>query len=169
MGKVYKFLGLSCAAVNGGMTNSQFREAFAAHITYVTAQQLGFSYLRDNTAISTADLVRAQPFLGFSLEHWNLFLLVSLSRCSCVSSTLVLWEGWLLRAEARCTATDIDMCIPEVWACDCGNHSSEDVHSSGVPRKPCKPDPAFPRKPFLICILTTQVLLRSERQTYEVS
>lgn len=57
MGKVYRFLGLTCAAVQSNQPIAVSRAAFAADVTYVTGQQLGFSFLRDNTALSLNDVV----------------------------------------------------------------------------------------------------------------
>lgn len=50
MGKLFSFLGLTCAAVQSEMSTAQLKEAFSADVTYVTGQELGFAYLRDNTA-----------------------------------------------------------------------------------------------------------------------
>lgn len=57
MGKLYRFLGLSCAAVQSSSSLAAARAAFAADVTYVTGQELGFAYLKDNTALSAQDLV----------------------------------------------------------------------------------------------------------------
>ena len=57
MGKLYGFLGLSCSAVQSGMTNEQYKCAYKCDIVYVTGQELGFTYLRDNTALAQEDLV----------------------------------------------------------------------------------------------------------------
>ncbi len=58
MGKLYNFLGLSCRAVQSGMTVGEYKHAFSADVVYVTGQELGFTYLRDNTAQSDSELVR---------------------------------------------------------------------------------------------------------------
>ncbi|KAF5842425.1 SecA DEAD-like domain-containing protein [Dunaliella salina] len=57
MGKVFTCMGMTCAAVTSDMTTSQYKHAFSRDITYVTGQELGFAYLRDNTAPSAYDLV----------------------------------------------------------------------------------------------------------------
>lgn len=57
MGKVYHFLGLTVSAVQSGMSLSEKREAYAADITYVTAKEAGFDYLRDTIALSEGDTV----------------------------------------------------------------------------------------------------------------
>ena len=54
---MFAALGLSCGAVQGGMTPEEYKAAYACDITYVTGQELGFSYLRDNSAASETDVV----------------------------------------------------------------------------------------------------------------
>ncbi|MEK3700216.1 accessory Sec system translocase SecA2 [Paenibacillus sp. FSL R10-2199] len=61
MGPVYRFLGLTVQPVQAGMSLSRKREAYAADITYVTAKEAGFDYLRDTIALSEADTVH-RPF-----------------------------------------------------------------------------------------------------------
>ncbi len=48
MGKVYRYLGLSCGLIVNGLNNSERREAYACDITYGTNNEMGFDYLRDN-------------------------------------------------------------------------------------------------------------------------
>ncbi|MFC4306529.1 accessory Sec system translocase SecA2 [Cohnella boryungensis] len=61
MGPVYRFLGLSVGAVRENMTTEERRLAYAADITYVTAKQAGFDYLRDTIAMKASDIVH-RPF-----------------------------------------------------------------------------------------------------------
>mgnify|MGYP001390803489 CR=1 FL=1 len=61
MGPIYRFLGLTVNAVQAGMSLSEKREAYAADITYVTAKEAGFDYLRDTIALNLADTVH-RPF-----------------------------------------------------------------------------------------------------------
>ncbi|MNB85648.1 preprotein translocase subunit SecA [compost metagenome] len=61
MGPVYRFLGLSVNAVQAGMSLSMKREAYASDITYVTAKEAGFDYLRDSIVLNEADTVH-RPF-----------------------------------------------------------------------------------------------------------
>lgn len=61
MGPIYRFLGLTVTAVQAGMSSSMKREAYAADITYVTAKEAGFDYLRDTIALDEADTVH-RPF-----------------------------------------------------------------------------------------------------------
>lgn len=51
MGKVYKFLGLEVGLVLHDMENDERRKAYNADITYITNNELGFDYLRDNMVI----------------------------------------------------------------------------------------------------------------------
>ena len=58
MGQVHRFLGLSVGVVLNDILNSaQRKEAYACDITYVTNNELGFDYLRDNMAIYKEQLV----------------------------------------------------------------------------------------------------------------
>ena len=57
MGEVHKFLGLSVGVVLNSMKAEERREAYACDITYVTNNELGFDYLRDNMVIYKAQLV----------------------------------------------------------------------------------------------------------------
>ncbi len=61
MGPVYRFLGLTVASVKEDMTTEERRQAYAADITYVTAKQAGFDYLRDTIAMTNNDIVH-RPF-----------------------------------------------------------------------------------------------------------
>ena len=51
MRPVYEFLGLSVGAVTGDMSVSQRRAAYACDITYGTAREFGFDFLRDRLAL----------------------------------------------------------------------------------------------------------------------
>ncbi|MHA6533460.1 accessory Sec system translocase SecA2 [Paenibacillus sp. BAC0078] len=61
MGPIYRFLGLTVKSVQAGMSLSEKRQAYAADITYVTAKEAGFDYLRDTIALDEADTVH-RPF-----------------------------------------------------------------------------------------------------------
>lgn len=58
MGKVHEFLGLTVGVVLNAMDNDERREAYACDITYVTNNELGFDYLRDNMVIYKEQLVQ---------------------------------------------------------------------------------------------------------------
>ena len=57
MGKVHEFLGLTVGVVLNSMTGDERQKAYACDITYVTNNELGFDYLRDNMAIYKEQLV----------------------------------------------------------------------------------------------------------------
>ena len=58
MGKVHEFLGLTVGVVLNSMKNDERRAAYACDITYVTNNELGFDYLRDNMVIYKEQLVQ---------------------------------------------------------------------------------------------------------------
>ena len=58
MGQVHEFLGLTVGVVLNSMNNDERREAYNCDITYVTNNELGFDYLRDNMVIHKQDLVQ---------------------------------------------------------------------------------------------------------------
>lgn len=51
MGGIYRFLGLSVAHIQQGMTASERRAAYSADITYATQNEIGFDFLRDRVAL----------------------------------------------------------------------------------------------------------------------
>jgi preprotein translocase subunit SecA len=57
MGPVYRMLGLSVAHVEHGMTPAERRASYRADLTYVTAKEAGFDYLRDLLVYDPPDLV----------------------------------------------------------------------------------------------------------------
>ena len=58
MGKVHEFLGLTVGCVLNSMNNDERREQYACDITYITNNELGFDYLRDNMVIYKEQLVQ---------------------------------------------------------------------------------------------------------------
>ena len=57
MGQVHRFLGLTVGVVLNSMTSEERKAAYACDITYVTNNELGFDYLRDNMAIYKDQMV----------------------------------------------------------------------------------------------------------------
>ncbi len=57
MGQVHRFLGLTVGVVLNDMNSEQRKAAYACDITYVTNNELGFDYLRDNMAIYKEQMV----------------------------------------------------------------------------------------------------------------
>ena len=60
MGKVHEFLGLTVGCVLNEMDNDERRAQYACDITYVTNNELGFDYLRDNMVIYKERLVQRE-------------------------------------------------------------------------------------------------------------
>ncbi len=58
MGQIYEFLGIRVGVVLNGMNADERREAYNCDITYVTNNELGFDYLRDNMVIYKEQLVQ---------------------------------------------------------------------------------------------------------------
>ncbi len=57
MGQVHRFLGLTVGVVLNSMNSDERREAYNCDITYVTNNELGFDYLRDNMVVYKKELV----------------------------------------------------------------------------------------------------------------
>ena len=57
MAQLHEFLGLKVGVVLNNMNNDERREAYACDITYVTNNELGFDYLRDNMVVYKEQLV----------------------------------------------------------------------------------------------------------------
>ncbi|OFW69536.1 MAG: preprotein translocase subunit SecA [Alphaproteobacteria bacterium RIFCSPHIGHO2_01_FULL_41_14] len=61
MGRIYRFLGLTVSCITNNMSDEARREAYKADITYVTNNELGFDYLRDNMKFRLEEMVQ-RPF-----------------------------------------------------------------------------------------------------------
>ncbi len=57
MGQIHEFLGLTVGVVLNPMTSEERKAAYRCDITYVTNNELGFDYLRDNMAIYKEQMV----------------------------------------------------------------------------------------------------------------
>lgn len=89
MGKLYDFLGLTWGYVTSTMSNDERRQAYAKDITYVTNQEVGFDYLRDNLVYSKTDRVlRSELPLNFGIVDEIDSILIDESR-----TPLIIAEG----------------------------------------------------------------------------
>jgi len=61
MGPIYEFLGLTVGFVQEGMAPADRKRAYGCDITYATAKEAGFDYLRDHICLSEETLVH-RPF-----------------------------------------------------------------------------------------------------------
>ena len=60
MGQVHEFLGLKVGVILNSSNNDERREAYNCDITYITNNELGFDYLRDNMVIYKEQLVQRE-------------------------------------------------------------------------------------------------------------
>ncbi|HSM15199.1 MAG TPA: preprotein translocase subunit SecA [Thermoanaerobaculia bacterium] len=58
MGQVYRFLGLSVGIIQHGLNDDERRAAYAADVSYITNNELGFDYLRDNMKFDLSAMVQ---------------------------------------------------------------------------------------------------------------
>lgn len=58
MGAIYQFLGLTVGFIQQGMTVRQRQDAYRADITYLTAKEAGFDYLRDSLCYERDKIVQ---------------------------------------------------------------------------------------------------------------
>ena len=61
MGPIYEFLGLSVGCIQQGMSIEERQHAYASDITYATANEVGFDYLRDCLVLDPREIVH-RPF-----------------------------------------------------------------------------------------------------------
>ncbi len=61
MGPIYEFLGLSVGCIQQGMSFEERQRAYACDVTYATANEVGFDYLRDQVALYPRQQVH-RPF-----------------------------------------------------------------------------------------------------------
>jgi preprotein translocase subunit SecA len=78
MGPVYRFLGLSVGVVQEKMPAAQRQRAYQADITYLTAKEAGFDYLRDQIRFDKKELVH-RPF-HYALVDEADFILIDEAR-----------------------------------------------------------------------------------------
>jgi len=87
MGQVYRFLGLSTGLIQASMTPVERRPAYAADVTYVTNQELGFDFLRDNLAMTAEEVVMRSGPLNFCVVDEGDSVLVDEARVPLVISS----------------------------------------------------------------------------------
>ena len=60
MGPIFEFLGLSVGCIQEGLSPSERKKAYSADITYSTAKEAGFDFLRDHLCYRKEDLVHRE-------------------------------------------------------------------------------------------------------------
>jgi preprotein translocase subunit SecA len=98
MGPVYRLLGLSVGCAQEGMTPAAKRAAYAAEVTYATAKEAGFDYLRDRIAYDESDLVH-RPFHAAIVDEAD-SILIDEARIPLVISGLEDRAAWDARSVA---------------------------------------------------------------------
>src|SRR6516225_4647326 len=61
MGPIYRFLGMSVGCIQQGMNSEERQHAYNCDVTYGTANEMGFDYLRDQLALHRSEQVH-RPF-----------------------------------------------------------------------------------------------------------
>src|SRR5687767_6511889 len=74
MGDIYRFLGLSVAFLQQGMSGAQRRAAYASDVMYATANEIGFDFLRDRLALRLDDQVQ-RPFAAAVIDEVDSILI----------------------------------------------------------------------------------------------
>jgi preprotein translocase subunit SecA len=74
MGDIYRFLGLSVAHLQQGMSISERRTAYASDITYATSNEIGFDFLRDRLALRLDQQVQ-RPFAAAVIDEVDSILI----------------------------------------------------------------------------------------------
>nr|YP_009496559.1 preprotein-translocase subunit a [Actinocyclus subtilis]AWT39272.1 preprotein-translocase subunit a [Actinocyclus subtilis] len=87
MGQIYRFLGLDTGLIQENMTVKERQENYLADITYVTNNELGFDYLRDNMALNKKDVV-LRPFNYCIIDEVDSILIDEAQTPLILSSTI---------------------------------------------------------------------------------
>ncbi len=74
MGPIYKRLGFTVGAVQQGMTSAERRAAYTCDITYSTANEIGFDFLRDRLALYPEEQVH-RPFASAVIDEADSILI----------------------------------------------------------------------------------------------
>lgn len=99
MGQIYRFLGLDTGLIQENMTIQERQENYSTDITYVTNNELGFDYLRDNMALNKKDVV-LKPFNYCIVDEVDSILIDEAQTPLILSSTIdTLLEKFVIAAE----------------------------------------------------------------------
>jgi preprotein translocase subunit SecA len=74
MGEIYRFLGLSVGHLRQDMTTAERRAAYACDVTYATANEIGFDFLRDRLALHLEEQVQ-RPFAAAVIDEADSILI----------------------------------------------------------------------------------------------
>ena len=74
MGDIYRFLGLSVAHLQQGMSVAERRAAYASDVTYTSSNEIGFDFLRDRLALHLDEQVQ-RPFAAAVIDEVDSILI----------------------------------------------------------------------------------------------
>jgi preprotein translocase subunit SecA len=74
MGPIYEFFGLSVGCIQQGMSAEERKRAYCCDITYATANEIGFDFLRDQIALDPVDQVH-RPFASAVIDEADSILI----------------------------------------------------------------------------------------------
>ena len=74
VGQVHRFLGLTVGLIQEDMNPSERKENYACDVVYVTNNELGFDYLRDNMVFTSDELVQ-RPFFYCVIDEVDSILI----------------------------------------------------------------------------------------------
>ena len=114
MGPIYDFMGLSVGVVQEGMTIRERQSAYNADVTYLTAKEAGFDYLRDSLCYTPTDIVH-RP-LHFAIIDEADSILIDEARIPLViagSVDEILADSYLMADVARRLEQDVDFLYDE--------------------------------------------------------
>ncbi len=74
VGQVHRFLGLKVGLIQENMTAEERKENYKADVVYVTNNELGFDYLRDNMALTAEEIVQ-RPFYNCVIDEVDSILI----------------------------------------------------------------------------------------------
>lgn len=108
MGPIYESLGLSVGVVQQGLAPDARRRAYAADVTYATANEVGFDFLRDHLVMRPEDLVQ-RPFNAVIVDEAD-SILIDEARIPLVVAGGSAAPSWM----ARRIAGAVEMLEPQV-------------------------------------------------------
>ena len=136
MGPVYSFLGLTVGIIQEGMGIAERQQAYGADITYVTAREAGFDYLRDHLAHDRKGTVH-RPFHLAIIDEAD-FILIDEARIPMViagEADLPACDHHALSRQVENLESDLDFAVTEnrrnVYLCERGIQRLETILKCG--------------------------------------
>lgn len=118
MDPIYRPLDVSVASVHQGMTMHERQQAYRADVTYVTAKEAGFDYLRDGLSLSPAEQVQRQRYSAILDEADS--LLIDEARMPLVVAGAVNTGGGVGAGRRTVGAVQGCPCLHDVLPCGAG-------------------------------------------------